>query len=449
MKTSIRLAALLTASALCSSSAFSASLPLSGFSTRGPPAASDIIPIQVSGSASVQKVTAAVLAAYVQNSAANYGAVCDGATDDTVAIQSAITASAASGAWPIRLPGMCKITTLYVNRVAGATTGELRFEPSPGINGPAGFVSSTATPMFDSTLTGTNPVSIGLGFYNLQFYSTNFSLATYVLSPKFGIVTFFDDYFRGIKLVNSSGTLQTYRILGGSYALGWTGTFITALNVYDMSIDNVAFQSGGAGISVVGGVYGVRVTNDLFEGSTGPFFSTGGANGLSVTGNYSEGNTNPDYILSTTYGASGVQFSGNFMQQYATNLANASFWNVLAGTGAVVSSAGNYTNGRLFDDTGASVIDSGSTFGLALNKSGANIGLLPLYSFSLTTAAATTDNAGTIGITALSHCTLTPTNASAATNMATTYISAKTTGFITVTHTATAGMTYDISCTGK
>lgn len=68
---------------------------------------------------------------------------------------------------------------------------------------------------------------------------------------------------------------------------------------------------------------------------------------------------------------------------------------------------------------------------------------------SLTTAAATTDNVAVSGMTSTGHCTLSPTNASAATNIATTYISAKTTNQITVTHTATAGMTYDIHCTSN
>ena len=403
----------------------------------------------MSGSASVQKVTAAVLAAYVQNSAANYGAKCDGSTDDTAAIQAAINASAANGWFSINLPGMCVISTVNIDRVNGSTTGELRFQPVPGLQGPAGFVTSTAAPMFDSTLTGTAPVSVGVGFYGLQFYATNNTLAAYVMSPKFGIVTFFDDYFRGIKLVNSSATIQSYRILGGSYALGWTGTFFSALNVYDMSVDNTVFQSGGAGFSVVGGVYGVRFVNNLFEGSAGPFFSGGGDSGLAITGNYTELNTNPDYTFSTIYGGSGVNFSGNFMQISASNLANASFWDAITGSPATINSSGNYTNGRMFDDTGGTVIDSGSIVGIALNKSGSNIGVAPMYSFSLTTTAATADNAGTAGVTSSSHCALTPTNASAATNLATTYVSAKATGTITVTHTATAGMTYDISCTGK
>lgn len=66
---------------------------------------------------------------------------------------------------------------------------------------------------------------------------------------------------------------------------------------------------------------------------------------------------------------------------------------------------------------------------------------------SLTTTSGTSDNVTVTGMTASGHCGLTATNASAATNIATTYISSKTTNQITVTHTATASMTYDILCT--
>jgi hypothetical protein len=68
---------------------------------------------------------------------------------------------------------------------------------------------------------------------------------------------------------------------------------------------------------------------------------------------------------------------------------------------------------------------------------------------SLTTTAATSDNLTVTGMTSSGHCSLTATNASAATNTATTYISAKTTNQITVTHAVVSGMTYDVFCTAN
>lgn len=68
---------------------------------------------------------------------------------------------------------------------------------------------------------------------------------------------------------------------------------------------------------------------------------------------------------------------------------------------------------------------------------------------SLTTTAATADTVTVQGMTSTGHCQLTPTNAAGATNIATTYISAKTTNQITVAHPATASMTYDVFCTSN
>lgn len=69
-----------------------------------------------------------------------------------------------------------------------------------------------------------------------------------------------------------------------------------------------------------------------------------------------------------------------------------------------------------------------------------------VMSATLTTTASTTDSVTVTGMTSTGHCAMSPRNASAATNIATTYISTKAAGSITVTHTATSGMIYDFLC---
>jgi GTP1/Obg family GTP-binding protein len=66
---------------------------------------------------------------------------------------------------------------------------------------------------------------------------------------------------------------------------------------------------------------------------------------------------------------------------------------------------------------------------------------------TLTTTAAASDTVTVQGMTSTGHCSLTATNSTAAANHASTYVSAKTTNQITVAHTTTAGMTYDVLCT--
>jgi hypothetical protein len=107
-------------------------------------------------------------------------------------------------------------------------------------------------------------------------------------------------------------------------------------------------------------------------------------------------------------------------------------------------------------DTTGKVMSAQGTFTGSLTVAGQNVcqangtncpsaANLPVG--ALTTTAAASDNVTVTGMTASGHCSLTATNAAAATNIATTYVSAKITNQITVTHTATAGMTYDVLCT--
>ena len=68
---------------------------------------------------------------------------------------------------------------------------------------------------------------------------------------------------------------------------------------------------------------------------------------------------------------------------------------------------------------------------------------------SLTTTAATTDVVAIQGVTSSSHCTLTPTNATAAADFASTFVLSKTANQITVQHPGSAGRTWDIFCSAN
>jgi hypothetical protein len=68
---------------------------------------------------------------------------------------------------------------------------------------------------------------------------------------------------------------------------------------------------------------------------------------------------------------------------------------------------------------------------------------------SLTTTAAGSDSVTIVGVTPQSHCTLTPTNAAAATNVLSTFISGKILNQVIVSHSAIASMDYDILCTAS
>jgi hypothetical protein len=74
---------------------------------------------------------------------------------------------------------------------------------------------------------------------------------------------------------------------------------------------------------------------------------------------------------------------------------------------------------------------------------GANIPIVA----SFTTALESSTTVNMFGVTPNSHCSLTPTNAAAASSGQQTYISQKNIGNIVVTHQAMSGMSYDIMCT--
>ena len=67
-------------------------------------------------------------------------------------------------------------------------------------------------------------------------------------------------------------------------------------------------------------------------------------------------------------------------------------------------------------------------------------------SASFATTSATSDTITVLGVTPSSHCQLTATNQSAATNYTTAYVSAKSANNVTVTHAPMSGMTYDVTC---
>lgn len=93
---------------------------------------------------------------------------------------------------------------------------------------------------------------------------------------------------------------------------------------------------------------------------------------------------------------------------------------------------------------GGTAISSSSDVALASKLAGAG---------SITTTSATSDSVTIAwpdgGSRTPGHCGLSATNSSAATNIATVYISAKAANAVTLTHTATTGMTYDVVCTAN
>lgn len=116
-------------------------------------------------------------------------------------------------------------------------------------------------------------------------------------------------------------------------------------------------------------------------------------------------------------------------------------------TGLLGTIALPINNVILGDGGGSSTFNGNSAFTSAwtFNVPNGNTGTVVVG--SLTTTAATSDSPTIQGAKLGAHCQLQPTNASAATNIATTFVSATGLNSITVTHVATAGMIYSVTCT--
>ena len=73
----------------------------------------------------------------------------------------------------------------------------------------------------------------------------------------------------------------------------------------------------------------------------------------------------------------------------------------------------------------------------------------PPLTTSLSTNSSTEDVVRLVGMTAAGHCHVQPTNAAAARNVTSTFVSNKSAGSLTITHPNVPGMTFDITCTSN
>jgi hypothetical protein len=112
------------------------------------------------------------------------------------------------------------------------------------------------------------------------------------------------------------------------------------------------------------------------------------------------------------------------------------------------SITGNQGRGPNVLHCDAGTFKTGHVFTVAPDGSCQDGGVAPVptLSASLVTTSAASDLVSLAGMTSSGHCTISPTNASAATGVGT-FISAKTANAVTVSHPKMAGMSFDILCT--
>lgn len=286
----------------------------------------------------------------------DFGAACDGVTDDTVAIQAALDACNSLRGTTLVFPGplSCLISSsLIINRMTDTRLAELVMQ---GLGG--GILVKSDITIFDSsTAAPTIPVSEFITFQNMNFECDDASRDAYVMTKKFLRINFRDCVFQKIKFGNyvlggdSWAYAQDYSFENCN-ARNWEGVFFYAHIFYALNvISNTLLEFGDEGF-VCGLANGCVVQSSVMEGSDGHFFKADGCNGVLISGNYTEGNTpNPDYVFADVGGggtSEGVAFLGNKLN--VTNV-DPTFYPVIVGDTRGFFGAGNYGTINIYDDT--------------------------------------------------------------------------------------------------
>jgi len=233
----------------------------------------------------------------------DFGAVGDGVTDDTAAIQAAIDYCISNNK-DLSVSGMCLLTApINIDRQVDGADFDHWFTISSFSGG--GFIVKTAINMFSSTIVdASSPVTQLTKFLNLKFETDNNALAAYVIDGhKFLRTTFEGCNFRKIKCLLATTVYTQSIYLINCQARRFTGTFFSSqATTFDLQVLNVLIEAGLDAFDIANAV-GCRFYATI-EGMLGTAIKIDGSQGVSIQG-YFEGNgTSIDLTVGDHYGVS-------------------------------------------------------------------------------------------------------------------------------------------------
>lgn len=276
----------------------------------------------------------------------DFGAVGDGTTDDTAAVQAAINYAIANKKGVV-VPGMCLITSsINIDKAVDDPNYDGYLYISSTTNG--GFKVASAINMFSSTLPyTTSPVVALVAFQNINFESTDPDLSAYVLdSNKFLRTQFTSCTFSKIRCLTTTNYVQSIYFFNCNMRR-WHGVFFTCReSTYDVKFQGCLAEAG-VQFALLGtdtafkGPNGCSFIGNTIEGMSDVAIQYGSAAGLTITGNYFEGNGQDIDGLNLGGSNEGVAIIGNFYSHpYAE-------YSVLWGTCTGCVSMGNYGLGNI------------------------------------------------------------------------------------------------------
>jgi len=309
------------------------------------PTGASVIGFQLNNSADVETVADKLRQTI---NVQDFGAVCDGVTDDSAAVQAAVDYCLTFDPPAIlTVSGLCRLdSSVNINRGVDAVTSSTFFIiKGDGIAG--GFYAYNGVNLFSTTLPSFDPggqvASQKIHFDNIVFKSEFPSNPAYVLDGgKFLRMKFTDCSFHRIKLLTSTAYLQTY-YFNNCMCYGWLDTFFAGTDgAYDIKFDNFIAEAGTAFYSVTCTSTGnpnaqISFTNSLFQSISGAPINADKAQGFAVENCYFEGNGSngaPDLKFDTTNNLANLTpngaiiVTGCYFSQRLANFNDPNYWSI-------------------------------------------------------------------------------------------------------------------------
>lgn len=288
----------------------------------------------------------------------DFGAACDGVTDDTAAVQAAVNYCASLAPyWPtLIIPGRCKLaTSVNIDRPVDTTKTEFRIlGEGPG----AGFYGAGTVTFFDSTISmatgsGTAPVSEFVTFENITFEASSYFDECFVISRKFLRIKFLNCFFWLTRCQVSDTYAQTLYFVACNIRNNHTN-FINSAGLYDVTFDSCIIENGQTiirSIDTAYGTSGLRFINNVIEGIGTSIVVATGVSGFDLIGNHIESNFSPEFnFFAGTITNGSVSVIGN----YIYNPNGASFY---YGPTKKVFSSGNTVFPSTFHSNALQIVD--------------------------------------------------------------------------------------------